>query len=397
MACGALRCSCCLASPYSSPAAPTPKPPTHRPVAPPITADATAGSETARTRDFGEDDAPYAIVKVFYATDRAKTGNSAPNDRYGVARGKLVYGVADISIPRDHRMGTLEGPAISKLEFRENPESHVVLMAVAERDRSTFFRELQQKLAASPKRNALVFIHGYNITFAEAARRTGQLAYDLAFDGAPLFYSWPSQGNVPGYVIDANNSDWTVTHLKGVITGLVERSGADNVYVIAHSLGSRALVEAVSDLKFERPGVRAKIREVILAAPDIDTEIFVRDIAPRIAGDGIGVTLYASGSDKAMIASRNLHGYPRAGDFEPGPRHRARRRVDRCLRRRHRFRRPCLLWRQRFDHLRHVRDHPSWQAGGRARQPGAGRRGECALLAVPGAGELAHGLCADGS
>ncbi len=287
-------------------------------VAPPIAADATAGGETARTRDFGEDDAPYAIVQVFYATDRAKTGNSAPNDRYGVARGKLVYGVADISIPRDHRMGTLEGPAISKLEFRENPESHVVLMAVAERDRSTFFRELQHKLAASPKRNALVFIHGYNITFTEAARRTGQLAYDLAFDGAPLFYSWPSQGNVPGYVIDANNTDWTVTHLKDVIGGLVERSGADNVYVIAHSLGSRALVEAVSDLKHERPGVRAKIREVILAAPDIDTEIFVRDIAPRIAGDGIGVTLYASASDKAMIASRNLHGYPRAGDSSRG-------------------------------------------------------------------------------
>lgn len=287
-------------------------------VAPPVAADATAGGETARTRDFGEDDAPYAVVKVFYATDRAKTGNSAPNERYGIARGKLVYGVADISIPRDHRMGTLEGPAISKLEFRENPEQHVVLMAVAERDRTAFFRELKQKIAGSPKRNALVFIHGYNITFAEAARRTGQLAYDLAFDGAPLFYSWPSQGNVPGYVIDANNTEWTVTHLKGVITGLVERSGADNVYVIAHSLGSRALVEAVSDLKYERPGVRAKIREVILAAPDIDSEIFVRDIAPRIAGDGIGVTLYASGNDKAMVASRNLHGYPRAGDSSRG-------------------------------------------------------------------------------
>ena len=288
-------------------------------VAPPIAAEAAPGSsDVARTRDFSGDDAPYAIVKVFYATDRAKTGDSAPNDRYGPSRGKLVYGVADISIPRDHRMGTLEGPAISKLEFRENPESHVVLMAIAERDRTSFFRELGAKIAASPKRNALVFIHGYNITFAEAARRTGQLAYDLAFDGAPLFYSWPSQGNVPGYVIDANNTDWTVTHLKDVIGGLVERSGADNVYVIAHSLGSRALVEAVSDLRYERPGVRAKIREVILAAPDIDTEIFVRDIAPRIAGDGIGVTLYASGSDTAMIASRNLHGYPRAGDSSRG-------------------------------------------------------------------------------
>ena len=286
---------------------------------PRIAADAAPGSaDVARTRDFGTDDAPFATVKVFYATDRAKTGDQAPNDRYGPGRGKLVFGVADISIPRDHRMGTLEGPAIAKLEFREDPERHVVLLAVAERDRTSFFRELGGRIAASPKRNALVFIHGYNITFAEAARRTAQLTYDLAFDGAPLFYSWPSQGNVPGYVIDANNTDWTATHLKDVLIGMAERSGADNIYVIAHSLGTHALVEAVEDLGRERPSVRAKIREVILAAPDIDAEIFVRDIAPRIAAEGSGITLYASANDKAMIASRNLHGYPRAGDSSRG-------------------------------------------------------------------------------
>jgi esterase/lipase superfamily enzyme len=282
------------------------------PTAPPVAADA------ARTRDFGTDDAPYAVVKVFYATDRARTGDSAPNNTYGPARGKLLYGIADVSIPRDHRLGTLEGPAISKLEFREDPERHVVLLSVAERDRAAFFREIGARIAASPRRSALVFIHGYNITFAEAARRTAQLSYDLAFDGAPLFYSWPSQGNVPGYVIDANNTDWTATHLENVLAGLVERSGADNVYVIAHSLGTRALVEAVRSLGQERPAARGKIREVILAAPDIDTEIFVRDIAPRIANDGTGITVYASANDKAMVASRNLHGYPRAGDASRG-------------------------------------------------------------------------------
>ncbi|MEZ5925355.1 MAG: alpha/beta fold hydrolase [Hyphomicrobiaceae bacterium] len=288
-------------------------------IAPPVAADVAPGaSEVARTRDFQSDDAPYATVKVFYATDRAKTGESAPNDKYGPGRGKLLFGVAEVSIPRDHRMGTLEGPAVSRLEFREDPERHVVLLAVAERDRASFFREMGARIAASPQRSALVFIHGYNITFAEAARRTAQLSYDLAFDGAPLFYSWPSQGNVPGYVIDANNTDWTVTHLKDVLGGIVERSGADNVYVIAHSLGTRALVDAVEDLGRERANVRARIREVILAAPDIDAEIFVRDIAPRIATGGSGVTVYASANDKAMVASRNLHGYPRVGDSSRG-------------------------------------------------------------------------------
>lgn len=286
-------------------------------IAPPVAAD-SASSPEARTRDFAGDDAPYAIVKVFYATDRAKTGDSQPNGKYGAARGKLAFGIADVSIPRDHRMGRLEAPAISQLEFRENPEQHVVLLSVAEQDRSSFFRAIGARIAASPKKSALVFIHGYNITFSEAARRTAQLSYDLAFDGAPLFYSWPSQGNVPGYVIDANNTDWTVTHLTDVLSTLIERSGADNVYVIAHSLGTRALVDAVRDLSRNKPQVRGKIREVILAAPDIDSEIFVRDIAPRIAAPGTGITLYASANDKAMVASRNLHGYPRAGDSAQG-------------------------------------------------------------------------------
>lgn len=294
------------------------KPPEGSTLAPPVAADAAPSAETARTRDFKTGEAPYAVVKVFYATDRAKTGDSAPNSTYGPSRGKLAFGVADVSIPRDHRMGHLEAPAISQLEFREDPEQHVVLLSVAEQDRASFFRSIGAKIAASPKRSALVFIHGYNITFSEAARRTAQLSYDLAFDGAPLFYSWPSQGNVPGYVIDANNSDWTVTHLTDVLASLIERSGADNVYVIAHSLGTRALVDAVRDLKATKPAARSKIREVILAAPDIDSEIFVRDIAPRIASAGTGITLYASANDKAMVASRNLHGYPRAGDSSQG-------------------------------------------------------------------------------
>lgn len=294
------------------------KPPDGSTLAPPVAADAAPSAEAARTRDFKTGEAPYAVVKVFYATNRAKTGDNAPNSKYGTARGKLAFGVADVSIPRDHRMGHLEAPAISQLEFREDPEQHVVLLSVAEQDRASFFRAIGARVAASPKKSALVFIHGYNITFADAARRTAQLSYDLAFDGAPLFYSWPSQGNVPGYVIDANNSDWAVAHLTDVLATLIERSGADNVYVIAHSLGTRALVDAVRDLGQTKPEARGKIREVILAAPDIDSEIFVRDIAPRIASAGTGITLYSSGNDKAMVASRNLHGYPRAGDASQG-------------------------------------------------------------------------------
>jgi esterase/lipase superfamily enzyme len=37
-------------------------------------------------------------------------------------------------------------------------------------------------------------VHGYNVSFDDAALRTAQLAYDLTFDCPAAFFSWPSKG-----------------------------------------------------------------------------------------------------------------------------------------------------------------------------------------------------------
>src|SRR5262249_8423076 len=55
-------------------------------------------------------------------------------------------------------------------------------------------------------------------------------------------------------------------------------------------------------------------QEVILTAPDIDADVFKRDIAPSLTATGRPVTLYASSEDLALVASKKVHGYPRAGD-----------------------------------------------------------------------------------
>ena len=53
----------------------------------------------------------------------------------------------------------------------------------------------------------------------------------------------------------------------------------------------------------------------MLAAPDIDADVFRRDLAPSILGKGPRVTLYASSRDKALMASRDVHGgYRRLGE-----------------------------------------------------------------------------------
>ena len=257
---------------------------------------------------------PYTTIKVFYATDRNNTGSTDPNTTYGGDRGTLKYGTCDITVPKDHRVGELEAPSYLRLEFSEDPAKHVILSRVAEQTASDFYKDVGARVAASKGSSAFIFVHGYNVTFKDAARRTAQMTYDLKFDGAPVFFSWPSQGSLVGYAVDEANIEYARSDLKAFISEFARTSTANQIYLVAHSMGNRALTGAVVDLFREAPDVRVKIKEIILAAPDIDADVFKRDIAPAIAGQGQAVTLYASSNDWALKASKKFHGYARAGD-----------------------------------------------------------------------------------
>src|SRR5690606_11246730 len=71
-------------------------------------------------------------------------------------------------------------------------------------------------------------------------------------------------------------------------------------------------------LVLERPDLKGRFREIILAAPDIDADVFRDQLAPALAQAGERVTLYASSKDLALRASKEVHGYARAGDSGQG-------------------------------------------------------------------------------
>lgn len=83
-------------------------------------------------------------------------------------------------------------------------------------------------------------------------------------------------------------------------------------------MGNRALTHAIASLLTDMPTLRNRLKEVILTAPDIDADVFKRDIAPALTATGRSVTLYASSEDLALVASKKVHGYPRAGDSGQG-------------------------------------------------------------------------------
>jgi esterase/lipase superfamily enzyme len=240
-------------------------------------------------------------------------------EKHGVTytgdRGLLTRGVCEVTVPDSHRRGMVERPSLLRFEFREDQQKHVVLTSVIELSGSDFQQRLAATVADSPEKDLLVFIHGYNVDFESAVQRTAQIAVDLPFEGVPVCYSWPSQGTLIGYPIDENNSQWTVAHLKEFLLELAEESGADSINVVAHSMGNRALTDAMQQISWQIDSASdAPFDRVVLAAPDVDADHFRRDLAPALLKVANQVTLYASSDDQALIASKGVHGYPRAGE-----------------------------------------------------------------------------------
>jgi esterase/lipase superfamily enzyme len=263
-----------------------------------------------------------SAVSVFYVTDRHPVPSANGQPAYGVERGNdLSYGTVTVSVPATHRIGQLEGPYVFMgLKIQEDPQRHMVLLRTERIPAATFFSSVNSVIDNSPNHSAFIFVHGFNVSFEDAARRTAQIAFDIGFRGAPILYSWPSKGSPTpiGYTADSQTVVWSQQNLKNFLISFLTKSDVQNVYLIAHSMGTQALTASYISLISERPDLKNRIKEIILAAPDIDSDIFKRDIAPALIKYNEPVTVYASSKDKALLLSEMAHEAPRAGDAKHG-------------------------------------------------------------------------------
>lgn len=294
-------------------AAPKPDSPVAEPKAGP---EAKSGSPAAKTRTRTQADKGFTRVRVFYATDRQRGGDT-PNEfytdqrRFDETAPPLDLGCCEVSVPYKHDPGEIERPSVWRMEFRENPAKHVVLMNVQPVPVSRWQAEVRDEVSASEDKAALVFVHGFNVDFASAARRTAQMKYDLDFHGAAILYSWPAPSN---YIECEGNAIWTLPHLMEFLTEYVQTSGAVKIHLVAHSLGTRVLTTALRELASSPAAAAVRYNQIILAAPDIDAAVFKEQIAPRIVNVADRISIYSSSQDWALVASKKAHRYRRLGE-----------------------------------------------------------------------------------
>ncbi len=255
-------------------------------------------------------------VSLFFGTNREKTNSSNPNHYFGSEKGKLQLGMCQVSIPKGHIQGVIEQPNIWHFEFSENPDKHVTIRSITELNEQEFVKSLSECISVAPQHDAFIFIHGYNVTFAKAARRAAQIAYDLPFEGASAFFSWPSDGKILGYGKDLENAEWSIQDLEAFIEIFLLRTKVERLHLVAHSLGGRLMSMTLQNLA-NKTTLSEKlnvIKHIILGAPDIDRANFEKNLLPTLRKVGKRKTLYSSDYDEALHLSEGLPRLGEAGD-----------------------------------------------------------------------------------
>jgi len=266
---------------------------------------------------------PVYLQTVFYGTNRKPadtldeppfyTGERAP-------KGAISYGQVQVSIPVNvHEKGRIETPFLS-LNFFLNPKKHIYIKQLTRLSKDSFFQHLNQNLTDNKTgenwdKDIVVFVHGFNVSFENAAKRTAQLAYDFDFKGSPLMFSWPSNNELLGYVADREDIEWSVPHIQMFLEDIVSRAEqARRIHIVAHSMGNEGLLRALRSMALSRPASTPPLfTNVVLAAPDVDAEIFADQMAPSLVPLAERWTLYASDNDAALNLSSTLRSAPRLG------------------------------------------------------------------------------------
>jgi esterase/lipase superfamily enzyme len=242
----------------------------------------------------------------------------------------LHVGTAKVTLPANHRAGQFETPDLFRFEFVETPDKHIVLHSLEiSEDANKWFDEISAFADAAETEDGFLFIHGYNVRFVDALKRTAQLAKDLNVSGPAICYSWPSRGSVPAYAMDEATVSWSAPHFEKLLLDLHKRTQCTKINVIAHSMGNRALLEAIERIDLSsRPQWNASapseppqldvqpaklIHNLVMAAPDVDIDQFASRYAAPLRNLATRSTLYFSDSDRALLLSAGIHGARRLG------------------------------------------------------------------------------------
>lgn len=240
-------------------------------------------------------------ITMLIATTRA-----ADRDRgilFSGERGAPSFAEITVSMPPDtvRKVGEVQWPG----RLPGNPETDFVALKVDRIDKAETLKRFLRMVLRTPKRRVLVFIHGFNNRFEDAVYRFAQIAHDSRANAVPVLFTWPSRGSVFAYGYDRESGNYSRSTLENLFQALARDSSVGNVSVLVHSMGNWVTLEALRQMAIRNSQIPAKIANVMLAAPDVDVDVFSSQIAD-MEGKRPRFTVFVSQDDKALAVSRRV-------------------------------------------------------------------------------------------
>src|SRR5271166_7169142 len=260
-----------------------------------------------------------STVDMFVATTRANVSDPPGVMFNGERAPGLAFADIAVSIPPDsvRKIGEVQWPSTPP----GDPARGFVTVRADRLDLKqavAAFNGRLLKLKPSD-RHVLLFVHGYNTRFEEAVYRFAQIAHDAGAPVVPVLFTWPSRGKLFDYVYDRESATYSRDALESLLQQMVKNPNVTQISILAHSMGNFVTVEALRQMVIRNRGMSPKIKDIMLASPDIDFDVFRRQIAEIEASDkSPPVTLFVSKDDKALAASSLIAGTtPRLGEIDP--------------------------------------------------------------------------------
>jgi esterase/lipase superfamily enzyme len=231
----------------------------------------------------------------------------------------LTFGSCTVYVPRTHSFGSLGSCWVKRTirRIRGLEDDRLKLESTTVLDENSFRTEIAAAQRPWLRKTALVVVHGYNVSFEEAALRTAQIGFDLRIDGVCAFFSWPSRSNLARYMADGEEVQLAEGHFVRFLRTLGSIPEIEEIHVLAHSMGNRLLLRAVQQLALTGTAeLDNRVGQIILAAADVSQELFAVHAEKYLRLARRRVTSYSCTRDLPLAVSRMLHDHHRVG-LEP--------------------------------------------------------------------------------
>lgn len=218
---------------------------------------------------------------VYFMTTRAAAGDDTLfSDLRAFAPS---FGAVVVGIPPMHQVGQVE-----VTDGTPDPTRHFHRAGLTDYDDLGAFADAITGDAGP----VMIYVHGYNNTFAESIFRYAQIAHDAELPGKAVQFAWASKGDANGYIYDRDSALAARDDLADLLMETARRTDQP-IMLVAHSMGSLLAMEALLHLSVSGDQrTLGKVTEVMLLSPDLDADVFADQLAQiRLPSNRFGVAI----------------------------------------------------------------------------------------------------------